>query len=158
MNYNELIYKAVEKKEVINLLRGEQGYEVEISKFTSDIFPTDINAVLMNCFYKQQGSIDKIEEIFYKAILELLRGSACDVYIATLYFDACLFQEERGKATFILEKEDLVGKMQNAICKYKLELQEELSFANGMKKNGAWKNIENFDRYYSKKYGFSIVS
>lgn len=40
MDYNILIKNAVEKNEVVNLLRGEEKYRIEISKFTSDVFPT----------------------------------------------------------------------------------------------------------------------
>lgn len=39
---------------------NNKKYEVVISEFTSDVFPTDINSVLVNCFYKQ---IDKIKDI-----------------------------------------------------------------------------------------------
>lgn len=158
MNYYELIAQAIEKKEVLKLMRGEKGYEIEISKFTSDVFPTDVNAVLMNCFYKQVENIDVIENVFSEALLRLLSGGASDVYIAVLYFDACLFQEERGKATFLINKELFIKKMQEAICKYKEEFKEEIRFCNGLSKSNAWKNIENFNKYYCKKYQFSIIS
>ena len=60
MNYKELIDKAIKNDEVVKLLRGDRKYEVVISEFTLDVFPTDINSVLVNCFYKQ---IDKIKDI-----------------------------------------------------------------------------------------------
>lgn len=49
MNYDELVSTALKRKELKKLLCSEKPYEVEISKFTSDVFPTDVNAVLMNC-------------------------------------------------------------------------------------------------------------
>ena len=157
MNYNELINKAIEKNEVIQLLRGEGEYEVEVSRFTSDVFPTDINAVLVNCFYKQKENFIDIEGILYEAIKKLLEGTASDVYIAVLYFDACIFQEEKGTATFILEKNIIIKEMIKAISAQKNILQNEIVFCNGMNKQNAWKNIENFDKYYRKKYGFNII-
>ncbi len=55
MQYNDLIKQAIEKKEILNLLRGDGGYEIEVSKFTSDIFPTDVNEVLVIVFINKWG-------------------------------------------------------------------------------------------------------
>lgn len=52
MNFDNMINKAIEKKKYLELLCGRKKYEVEVSKFTSGVFPTDVNAVLVNCFYK----------------------------------------------------------------------------------------------------------
>ncbi len=110
MDHDLLIHSAIDKNEVIKLLRGEQDYEIVVSEFTSDIFPTDINSVLMNCFYKQSNHIENIEKIFNDNLEKLLSGNASDVYIAVLYFDACIFQKERGKATFLINKEEVAKK------------------------------------------------
>lgn len=157
MNYNLLISSAIEKDEVIKLIRGEQEYEIAVSEFTSDIFPTDINSVLMNCFYKQIDYIDNIEKIFKDALFKLLCGNASDVYIAVLYFDACIFQEEKGKATFLLNKDEIGEKIKRSIRENKMELENSIEFCNGMKKNNPWKNIENFNKYYQRKYNISII-
>ncbi|WOO36599.1 hypothetical protein R2R35_22860 [Anaerocolumna sp. AGMB13020] len=157
MDYNLLIHSAIEKNEVIKLIRGEQEYEIVVSEFTSDIFPTDINSVLMNCFYKQKEYIDNIEIIFKNTLDKLLSGNASDVYIAILYFDACIYQEERGKATFWINKEEVGEKIKKSISVNQKELENSIEFCNGMKKNNPWKNIENFNQYYQKKYKISII-
>jgi len=157
MDYNELINRAIKNDEVVQLLRGEKEYEIVVSEFSPDIFPTEINSILVNCFYKQLGVIEEISKIFMTNIEKLLLGNACDVYIATLYFDACMFQEERGKATFQIEKEVLLGKIKVALNEYKVTLQDEVIFPNGMKKQNPWRNILNFNKKYLIKYGFSIV-
>lgn len=156
MDYDVLINNAIEKEEVVKLLQGEQEYEVEISKFTSDVFPTDINAVLVNCFYKQKENIENIDEVFFNAINQMILGSAKDIYIATLYFDACIFQEEIKKATFYMDKEKLGMRLQGVIKNHKDELQNDITFANGMTKHNPLKNIEKFNKYYVKRYGFNI--
>ncbi len=157
MDYKELVNKAIEKDEVVKLLRGEGEYEVVVSEFTSDVFPTDINSVLVNCFYKQSDDIGDIERIFNNAFNELLQGNASDVYAAVLYFDACIFQEEKGKASFLINKEKLSKKLQEKICKAENILQDSVEFDNGMKKSNPWNNIMNFNRYYEKKYGICII-
>ncbi len=157
MEYKELISNAIEKDEVVKLLRGEGEYEVVVSEFTSDIFPTDVNSVLINCFYKQNANIRDIEKIFNNALNDLIKGNASDVYIAVLYFDSCIFQEEKGKATFLIDKEDVSKKLQEKIHKEENKLRESVEFENGMKKSNPWNNIMNFNKYYEKKYGICII-
>lgn len=157
MDYNLLIRRAIERNEVINLLRGENEYEVAVSEFTSDVFPTDINSVLMNCFYKQRDNIDNIEIIFKDALDKLLCGNASDVYIALLYFDTCIYQEEKGKATFYINKEEIGRKIKEAISRNQKELNNRIMFLNGMIKVNPWKRIELFNEYYQKKYKISII-
>ena len=135
MDYDDLIRKAIKKSEVLQLLRGEQEYEVIVSEFSPDIFPTDINAVLANCFYKHQGKIEGIGMIFKITLKQLLLGKARDVYIAVLYFDACIFQEEQNKATFILNREEIMSKIKSILNIKKGELQESIVFCNGMEKH-----------------------
>ena len=157
MHYKELINKAIENDEVVKLLRGDGEYEVVVSEFTSDVFPTDINSVLVNCFYKQIDNIRGIEEVFKNAFNNLINGNASDVYIAVLYFDACIFQEERGRASFLLDKEAVSKKIQEKVCKEENKLRDSIEFNNGMKKNNPWNNIMNFNKYYKKRYGISII-
>ena len=157
MDYKELINKAIENDEVVKLLRGDGEYEVVVSEFTSDVFPTDINSVLVNCFYKQIDNIRGIEEVFKNAFNNLINGNASDVYIAVLYFDACIFQEERNKATFTLDRKIIAEKIRTALNEKKEQLQESVTYKNGMTKKNPWKNIENFNNYYCKKYDFNII-
>lgn len=157
MEYKELINKAIEKEEVVKLLRGEGEYEVIVSEFTSDVFPTDVNSLLVNCFYKQSNNIRGIEKIFNDALCDLINGNASDVYIAVLYFDACIFQEEKGKASFLVDKESISKKLREKIYKEEDKLRDSVEFDNGMKKSNPWNNIMNFNKYYEKKYGICII-
>lgn len=157
MNYNDLISKAIQNNEIENLLCGKKPYEVEVTRFTSDVFPTDMNSVLVNCFYKQCNNVEKINELFENSLQHMLEGNACNVYIAILYFDACIFQEEIGKATFYINKEIIGQSIKEAVDKNKDELSKWVIFENGMKKSNPLKNIENLNKYYEKKYKFSII-
>lgn len=157
MDFKELINKAIKKNEVVKLLRGEGEYEVVVSEFASDVFPTDINSVLVNCFYKHSNNISDIEKIFNDAFDDLIKGNASDVYIAVLYFDACIFQEEKGNASFLIDKERVSKKLQEKICKEEKKPQDSVEFHNGMRKINPWNNIINFNKYYEKKYGICII-
>ena len=157
MDYSKLIVKAIQNNEVVNLLRGDVGYEVPVSQFTSDVFPTEINEVLVSCFYEKKKKIDRIEMIFRNALEIQISGGASDIYIALLYFDTCIFQEEINRATFLIEKEEIAKKLKQSINSNKEELQDRVEFANGLVKQNPWTNIERFNKYYVKKYNFSII-
>ena len=78
-------------------------------------------------------------------------------YIAVLYFDTCIFQEEKGNATFTINKEEFAKNIKANVDKYLNVLSNEIQFSNGMTKRYPIKTIENFNRYYEKKYSFSIL-
>ena len=48
---NKEIIKVIKNENIIDVLCGKEPYEVECSRFTSDVFTTDINAVLVNYIY-----------------------------------------------------------------------------------------------------------
>lgn len=157
MNYDELFNKAIRNDEMEKLLCGIKPYEVEVSKFTSDVFPTDVNAVLVNCIYKKKADVENIDYWFIECLEKMIQGEAYKLYTAILYLDACIFQEERGKATFEIEKEMFVEKIKQAVTNKKNELESTIVFDNGLSKSNALKNITNFSKYYQKRYGFSII-
>lgn len=95
MNYDSLIYEAINKDEMTELLCGIKPYEVEVPEFTSDVFPTDVNAVLVNCIYKKKTDIENIDHLFVESLEKMIGDEAYKLYTAILYFDACIFQEER---------------------------------------------------------------
>lgn len=157
MDYSRLIMTAIQNDEVVNLLRGDVGYEVPISQFTSDVFPTEVGMVLIRCFYKQKGIIENIEILFKKAMESLISSCARDIYIALLYFNTSIYFEEVGKATFFLDKEQIAEKLKQAIKSHEGELLDQIEFANGLIKHNPWINIERWNEKYVKKYGFSII-
>ena len=129
-----------------------------LNEFAPDVFPTSYNSVLVRCFYKQVGFIEGIDEIFMRNIEKMLSGDACDVYIAMLYINVCIYHEEKGKlSTFKIDIELLIGKLREGLKKHKVQLQDRVDFANGLFKPNPWWNVESFNRRYKREYGFSII-
>ena len=111
MDFIKKIKNAIENNKIIDVLCGKAPYEMEISRFTSDVFPTDINEVLVNCIYHQKSEIPQIDVIFQDALIEMISSEDLSkLYIAILYFDACVFQEEKGRASFSIDRELLSKK------------------------------------------------
>lgn len=156
MNYDELVSTALKRNEMKKLLCGEKPYEVELSEFTSDVFPTDVNAVLMNCIYKPFYHMENIREIFEDCLCEMLKEDAVQVYIACLYFDTCIFQEEQKQASFHIDRAVWAGRIKNAVNRTRTALEHDIYFANGMKKSNPLKKIQDFNNDYQRKYGIRI--
>lgn len=156
MNYDELINEAIRKDEMTKLLCGIKPYEVEVPEFTSDVFPTDVNAVLVNCIYKKKPDIENIDYLFVESLEKMIDDEAYKLYTAILYFDACIFQEEKKKATFEIEKEALAKKIKQAVMNKRNELENKIVFDNGLSKDNAMKKVASFSKYYQKRYGFCI--
>lgn len=157
INYDNLIKNAISKNEVVQLLCGSGGYEIQNSEFVQDVFPTNIMSVLVNCFYKQKDNVFNICEIFSNALECMIQNNAKEAYIAILYFDACIFKEETHSASFCINKEKFAKKLKVAINTYTKELNSPITFDNGMTKKFPMKNIENFNKSYISKYNFSIL-
>lgn len=157
INYDNLIKNAISKNEVVQLLCGSGGYEIQNSEFVQDVFPTNIMSVLVNCFYKQKDNIFNICEIFSNALECMIQNNAKETYIAILYFDACIFKEETHSASFCINKEKFAQKLKVAINIHAKELNSPITFDNGMTKKFPMKNIENFNKNYISKYNFSIL-
>ena len=157
INYDKLIENAINKGEIVQLLCGKGEYEIQNSEMVQDVFPTDIMSVLVNCFYKQKDKVNNIGEIFSDALERMIQGDVKEVYIATLYFDACIFKEEIHSASFNINKEKIANKLKVAINNYKQEFGSSITFDNGMTKKYPIKTMENFNKNYIKKYDFSIL-
>lgn len=157
MDYDKLIYEALKKDQLHDLLCGVSPYEIIVSEFTSDVFPTNINAVLVRCIYEKKEEIENIDVLFFTSINKMIKTNATELYIAILYMNACIYQEERGVATFLIDRESISKKIKREIERRKDELMGTIKFDNGNEKKYAWNNIKNFDNYYKKNYGFGII-
>ena len=122
MEYEKIFIEAIGKGAVVNYLCGEWPYEIERSQYTSDVEPTDINRVIMQAVYESYKYKPEVKNIFESALAKMLCGSVKEVYIAILYFDACLFAEKQKRARFLLSMDKLLPKIRKAISENKHDL------------------------------------
>ena len=64
---------------------------------------------------------------------------------------------KKKEASFNIDRELLAKRISDAVNKNRDVLEEEIVFYNGMKKKNAMRNIMNFNKYYERKYKFSIM-
>lgn len=121
MNFREKILEAIKVGEVEDILRGKQKYRIEPPTFVPDVFPTDINQVLFEYFYKQ-SDIKNIRSSLENALIKLTKSSATDLYISILFFDSILFMEDKSIATFKIDTSKITSEIVSGIQKFREEL------------------------------------
>ena len=155
-NYRKLLLEAIQAGDVVGILRGEKRYRIEPPTSVPDVFPTDICQVLAEYFYKQ-NDIDKIQDILEGSLIELSQSSAVDLYISVLFFDAILFMQEKNIASFTIHTSTVAQAIAKGIKDYQEELNDSITFPNGLVKIKPMKQLERFNQKYQKNERFSII-
>ena len=156
MNFRTKILEAVKAGEVEDILRGKQKYRIEPPTFVPDVFPTDINQVLFEYFYKQ-SDIKNIRSSLENALIKLTKSSAADLYISILFFDSILFMEDKSIATFKIDTSKIAIEIVSGIQKFREELTGKITFDNGLTKKEPMNVVIRFNQRYKNKYNFSIL-
>lgn len=148
--------EAIQAGNVVGILRGEKRYRIESPTSVPDVFPTDICQVLTEYFYKQ-NDIDEIQDLLEDSIIELSQSSAVDLYISVLFFDAILFMQEKNIASFTIYTSTVAQAIAKGIKNYQEELNDIITFPNGLVKIKPMKQLERFNQKYQKNERFSII-
>ena len=156
MNFRAKILEAIKVGEVEDILRGKQKYRIEPPTFVPDVFPTDINQVLFEYFYKQ-SDIKNIRSSLENALIKLTKSSATDLYISILFFDSILFMEDKSIATFKIDTSKIAIEIVSGIQKFWEELTGKITFDNGLTKEEPMNVVIRFNQRYKNKYNFSIL-
>ena len=156
MNFRTKILEAIKVGEVEDILRGKQKYRIEPPTFVPDVFPTDINQVLFEYFYKQ-SDIKNIRSSLENALIKLTKSSATDLYISILFFDSILFMEDKSIATFKIDTSKIAIEIVSGIKKFREELTKNITFDNGLTKKEPMNVVVRFNQRYKNKYNFSIL-
>ena len=151
-NYRKLLLEAIQAGNVAGILRGEKRYRIDPPTSVPDLFPTDICQVLAEYFYKQ-NDIDKIQDILEGDLIELSQRSAVDLYISVLFFDAILFMQEKNIASFTIHTSTVA----QGIKDYQEELNDSITFPNGLVKIKPMNQLERLNQKYQKNERFSII-
>lgn len=155
-NYRKLLLEAIQAGNVVGILRGAKRYRIEPPTSVPDAFPTDIYQVLAEYFYKQ-NDIDKIQDILEGSLIDLSQRAAVDLYISVLFFDAILFMQEKNIASFTIRTSRVTQAIAKGIKDYQEELNDSITFPNGLVKIKPMKQLERFNQKYQKNERFSII-
>ena len=133
MNFREKILEAIKVGEVGRYFTWKAKVSNWPPTFVPDVFPTDINQVLFEYFYKQ-SDIKNIRSSLENALIKLTKSSATDLYISILFFDSILFMEDKSIATFKIDTSKIASEIVSGIQKFREELTGKITFDNGLTK------------------------
>lgn len=157
MQIKELMLEAVKRGELIEFLCGKEAYKIELSQYVPGILPTDTGKVLTDAIYVEYEEDITIKEKFQKALLNMVNGTAEELYIAVAYIMDVLFDEKHKIATFQLDIAELILELQKALKEKKEELMNEIIFTDGIVKKEAWKDIVRWNNVCKIKYGVEFI-
>ena len=157
MDYKKQFFSAIDEGKIIPFLRGEPPYGIEPSQYVPCEEPTDVGRVLSDVVYECYKDRLSIKDIFEKALLEMLDGTATDVYLVTLYVYNIIFDEKHNLSPFTLDLGKIVAKLRNSIKEKGPELSKDIIFSNELIKKGAWNDIERWNKILQIKYNLPII-
>lgn len=94
MDILQMTYEAIDNHEMINFLRGEKEYMVEMSQYAPVAELPDVGKILSRGIYKAYQDNAHIKNEFEQALYSMLEMSDYDVYIVCLYLASQFFKEK----------------------------------------------------------------
>ena len=158
MDYKKQFFNAIDEGKIIPFLRGEGPYEIEPSQYVPCEEPTDIGRVLSDVVYECYKDKSSIKDIFEKALLTMLDGTASDVYLVALYIYNIIFDEKHNLSPFSLNLEKIIVKLRNSLSEKRQELSKDIKFSDELIKKGAWDDIERWNKILLVKYNLPIIT
>ncbi|MDO5650178.1 MAG: NAD glycohydrolase toxin immunity factor [Gallicola sp.] len=152
MDIFEKTRTALQKNELIDLLRGVDRYKVETSEYSPCAELTDVGKVLSRGIYKIYKNQPEIEEKLESCLLTMLDKSDFDVYMVCLYIMSQLFKEKSDISPFELNKKDILDKLCHEISKRKETIKNGVIYPSGYKNLKAWEDLERFNNVCNEEY------
>lgn len=156
MEYTDMLFEAIRKKELAMLLKGEGKYKLETSQYAPGTEPTDIGKVLSKVIYKAYEIDSSIKEKIEETLLVMLGQTDYDVYIVILYIMSELFKEKNEISPFKMNMECILPTLRNEISRRMDDIREGITYPNGFIKKYAWDEIQRFGRVCQEEYGLEL--
>ena len=148
-----IVQKAMANDELIKLLKGEEGYSIENDSQASISVPIDWTIVLPLIYKEYVATGDKsIKDKYFKAIEELLKGGAEDVYcgISVLYIQ--ILREESNRAPFSINRINFIQLAKDGIEKNEGQLKQIKKWGGTNAPEGLLSEIKIYQKLLKSKY------
>lgn len=156
MEYTDMLFNAIENKELILLLKGEGKYKLETSQYSPGTEPTDISKVLSKLVYKAYKIDSSVKEKIEEVLLFMLGQTDFDVYMVILYIMSQLFKEKNGLSPFKMNLSHILNRLNKEIPKRKDDFKKGILYPDGFLKKRAWDEIVRFNSICKKEYGVQL--
>lgn len=156
MDILQMTYEAMNKHEMINFLRGEKEYMVEVSQYAPVAEVPDVGKILSRGIYKAYQDNVQIKSEFEQALHSMLEMSDYDVYIVCLYLASQLFKEKNELAPFKIDTQFFLLKLKAEMVKRKTTLQNGVVYPNGYQNKKVWDEIIRLKDVFREEYNLIL--
>ena len=156
MDILEMTFRALEKNELINLLRGDRKYLIETSQYSPEAELTDVGKILSRGIYKAYKQQNNIKTDFENSLMVMLDRTDFDVYMVCQYVLSQLFKEKNELSPFVLYKKDILEKLRNEIIKRRKDIINGIIYPSGYKNTKAWEDLERFNLVCKEEYQIDL--
>lgn len=149
-----IVKKAIENNEMLQLLEGKNGYSIQNDSFASISAPIDWTVVIPMIYEEYSNTANKdIVEMYVTAIKDMLAGDAEDVFcgISVLYFQ--IMREEKERSPFEVDRTCLIKMASDAISKNGEALKLTKKWSGTNQPEGLFSEILRYKRMLRTKYG-----
>lgn len=149
-----IVKKAIENNEMLQLLEGKNGYSIQNDSFASISAPIDWTVVIPMIHEEYANTANKdIVEMYVTAIKDMLTGDAEDVFcgISVLYFQ--IMREEKERSPFEVDRTSLIKMASDAISKNEEALKHTKKWSGTNQPEGLFGEVLRYKRMLRIKYG-----
>ena len=153
--YNMTI-EAMQKKQLIQLLRGDGEYMVENSQYAPGAEITDVGKVLSRGIYKVFKDNVEVKKEYEESLSQMLDRTDFDVYLVCVYMVSQLFKEYNDLSPFILDKQHILKKLQAEIIIRKKDIVNGIAYPSGYNNKNAWTELKRFNSVCNEEYQIKL--
>lgn len=158
MQTDDAILEAFENGNLINVLRGTEGYSVAVDHWVSANTPTDWTKILPKFDkYATKIGIDAAKTMLENAIVSLLNGNAEDLYIGISVFYLQILREEDDRSQIMIDRDKIISVATLRIPTMEKELRETRKWQGQNAPNGLWDEVVRYQKLLKSKFGINLT-
>ena len=154
-----LLKRALNKDQLFEFLEGRENYRVDYSALVLNPYPTDFRFIVrtINSYHPKHEDENLPQKLIDALNRCLAEDTLFDLYCAFSIVYYQLNWEGKGKATFDLDRDAIMPKMQEMILAKREELKAYKDFEGCNEPNGAWTLVMNYNRKLRSEYGIQLL-
>ena len=154
----QMLLKAIDNNEMEKLLIGNEEYKVPVPPMEPIYTPTDWIQITreISLLHEKKPEL-KVNVIYENTLLNMINENTLSLYaVANTIFNQ-LMDENKGKASFAINKYKLLPPLKDKLQKNKHRLENEFVWMGMGRPDGLWGAIDAINCVLNKKTGISML-
>jgi hypothetical protein len=154
----KMVLKAIDNNEMEKLLIGDEEYKVPVPPMEPIYNPTDWIQITreISLLHEKKPEL-KVNIMYEKTLLNMINEKTLSLYaVANTIFNQ-LMDENKGKASFAINKDKLLPLLKDKLQKNKHRLENEFVWMGMGRPDGVWGAINAINCVLNEKTGISML-